>query len=258
MYEGAGYDFLFRTDHWVASREPETSDPNRLLWINGIELDGVDRDGASYDVVCLGDFTDLAPQMGLQAGIESAIGQGGLTILAHPYWTGNSLHEALKHPFDGVEIYNHVGGWLNGKSDAVFLWDAMLEQGRNILAFAADDIHMQPEYDCWNGGWIEVNAKARTTLEIMTAIRAGNFYSSCGPSFYNLECDGRKIHVAASPVRAIRLVGPRGMGVHQGHWKNGTITQATFDIPSDWSYARLEIVDELGRKAWSNSLFSGK
>ncbi|NLE28670.1 MAG: hypothetical protein GX629_03250 [Phycisphaerae bacterium] len=251
MYEKAGFDFLFRTDHWISSNEPETNDPNRLLWINGIEIDGPDPDGSNYHVVCLGNFTGLTREMGLKAGIESALRQNGLIILAHPHWMGNTLDDAIKYPFHGVEVYNHVCRWSNGKSDGAFVWDSMLIQGRNVLGFASDDTHGG---NCWHGGWIVVNAKSRTVDEIMSAIRAGNYYSSCGPDFHKIEFDGQQVHVETSPVSAIRLVGPRGEGKRLGNCENNTITHGTFEIPPNWSYARLEIEDEPGRRAWSNTL----
>ena len=44
MYAGAGYDFLFRTDHWVVSEVGGPSDggtpASPLLWLDGTELDG--------------------------------------------------------------------------------------------------------------------------------------------------------------------------------------------------------------------------
>ncbi|MBL7077809.1 MAG: hypothetical protein ISS31_10085, partial [Kiritimatiellae bacterium] len=34
MYAGAGYDFLFRTDHWVASDTSKDAESYPLLWID--------------------------------------------------------------------------------------------------------------------------------------------------------------------------------------------------------------------------------
>ena len=109
MYASAGYDFLFRTDHWVASdaNGDETED-QAILWMDGIELDGRDQTGSGFHVVCLGTFTGITREMGFVPALEAARAQGGLLILAHPHWMGNSLEDALRWHFDGVEIYNHV------------------------------------------------------------------------------------------------------------------------------------------------------
>ncbi len=38
MYASVGYDFLFRTDHWVASDTAQDTDAYPLLWLDGAEL----------------------------------------------------------------------------------------------------------------------------------------------------------------------------------------------------------------------------
>ena len=108
MYAGKGYDFLFRTDHWVASdvaaeAEAEAADAH-LIWMDGIELDGRDYGGSAYHVACLGSFTGMTREMGFVAALEAARSQGGLLILAHPHWTGNSFEDALRWRFHGVEV----------------------------------------------------------------------------------------------------------------------------------------------------------
>ena len=118
MYAAAGYHFLYRTDHWVASDVAADSFDSPLLWMDGIELDGTDHTGALYHVVCLGTFRGIECGMELEAGIEAARAQGGLVILAHPFWSGNTFADALRWKFDGVEVYNNMCGWLNGKADS--------------------------------------------------------------------------------------------------------------------------------------------
>ena len=135
LYAGAGYDFAFCTDHWVASdlrKEAKKSSP--LLWLDGIELDGRDDQAAYFHVVCLGRVTGLRRED------------------------------------------NHVCHWLNGKSDGAVHWHAMLKRKPATLGLAADDAHLRAEHPGWNGGWIVVNAAARTADAILTAIRRGNYY----------------------------------------------------------------------------------
>ncbi len=152
LYASAGYDFLFRTDHWVASDATADTTSFPLLWIDGIELDGCDRTGAYFHVVCLGKVQDICCDNGFEAALMSARAQGAMTILAHPHWTGNSLDDCLRWEFDGVEVYNHVCHWLNGKSGGMVHWDAALMRNPNTLALAADDAHLSPEHPGWNGG----------------------------------------------------------------------------------------------------------
>ena len=254
-YAGAGYDFLFRTDHWVCSDVAADSDDYPLLWLDGIELDGRDDAGSYYHVVGLGSFGGITREMGLVAAMQAVRAQDGLLILAHPQWTGNSFDEALRWDFHGVEAYNHVCQWLNGKGRAGAYWNAMLSRNPGTLGVACDDAHVRPEHPGWNGGWVMVNAPELSRPAVMAAIRAGNFYSSTGPEFHTIACDGANVAIETSPVQFARLVGPGYLGKRVGNFEGALFTDATFDIPPDWAYAYFEIEDGCGRKAWTNTLW---
>ena len=255
MYAGEGYDFLFLTDHWVFSDAETDGADAPLLWLDGVELDGRDSEGAGYHVVCLGTFDGITREMGFLGAMEAARAQGGLLILAHPHWMGNSFGDAKRWSFDGVEVYNHVCHWLNGKGDAGAYWNAMLAQAPNTLGLAVDDAHIRPEHPGWNGGWIMVRAPSRSRAAIVDAIRAGHFYSTCGPEFHALECEGRSVRFTSSPVQFARLVGPAHWGQRIGSFDGVRLDEAAFEVPEEWSYAYLEIEDAEGRRAWTNSLF---
>jgi hypothetical protein len=256
MYADAGFDFLARTDHWAASRYADQPDRGPVVWLDGVELDGPMPGGRFCHVLCIGTFEGIDREAGLDKGIETVREQGGLVILAHPYWCGNTVEDALSGEFHGVEIYNHVCRWLNGKADGLYLWDAVLEQQPNVLGFAVDDAHLRPEHPGWNGGWIMVNAAAKARRALLASIKMGNFYSSCGPEFRSITCEGRSVTVRTSPVSHIRLVGPGPLGARVGSFEGETFTEATFDVPPDWETARIEIEDPERRRAWTNTLFA--
>jgi hypothetical protein len=255
MYASVGYHFLFRTDHWVPSDCLADKQPYPLLWLDSIELDGQDSTGAAYHVVCLGTVKDISREMGFMAGLEAVRAQGALLIVAHPHWCGNSLDDCLRWPFHGVEIYNHVCHWLNGKSGGLVHWDALLRRNPNTLAFAADDAHLRPEHPGWNGGWIVVNAEACTRPAIMDAIRRGNFYSSCGPEIRSIALDGEDLIMNTSPVRFVRLVGPGWNGERLGSFDGPLLTDLRMRVPAAWKYTYVELEDQNGRRAWTNNLF---
>ncbi|MDT8389817.1 MAG: hypothetical protein RRC34_04835 [Lentisphaeria bacterium] len=256
LYASAGYDFLFRTDHWVPSDVGGDPETYPLLWLDGIELDGNDATGAYFHVVCLGKVEGIRREDGFEAGLKAAIKQGAITILAHPYWSGNALDDGVRWALDGVEIYNHVCHWLNGKSDGRTHWDATLMKKPTTLGLAVDDAHLRPEHPGWNGGWIMINAPVRTTAEITRAIRQGNFYSSRGPELYDLRLEGDVLHVKSSPVQLARLVGPGANGRRAGTFDGELFESFTLEVPPDWQYAYLEVEDSTGKKAWTNSLFT--
>ena len=257
MYATAGYDFLFRTDHWVASDVAgEDGADGSLLWIDGIEIEGLDGVGGYYHVACLGTCRDIEKEMGFVAALESARSQNAILILAHPYWMGNTIEESLRYEFHGVEIYNHICQWLNGKGCSAYVWDAMLRQRPETLGFACDDAHITAVHPGWDGGWIMVNAAERTPEALLNAIRAGNYYSSCGPDFYSIEQVGNGLRVRTSPASFVRLVGHAYQGSRVGSFDGESTTEAELELPPEWTYARLEIEDSERRCAWTNLLFT--
>ena len=254
MYAGAGYDFLFRTDHWVASDVESDDAEYPLLWCDGVELDGVDSTGSAFHVVCLGKFTGMDREIGLEDGIAKAREQGGVLILAHPAWCGNSFDDAKRWNFDGVEIYNHVCRWLNGKGDGRVYWEKMSVENPDTLSFATDDAHLKDVHPGWNGGWIMINADTLSRESVSHAIRGGNFYSSQGPEFKNLEFDGKRVKAEVSAVQFARLVGPASTGDRIGDFESASIDEFEFEISDDAPFAFLEIEDADGKRTWSNNL----
>ncbi len=257
LYHGAGYDFLFRTDHWSLSDVSQDPQAYPLLWLDGVELDGLDERGAYFHVACLGSLKGIAPEMSFPQALASVRKQGGLAILAHPHWTGNRLEEALSLPFDGVEVYNNVCQGMNGKGYAGPIWDSMLEERPDLLAFASDDTHLGDGNPDWNGGWIMVNALACARENLLQAIRAGNFYSSTGPEFHSITYQSGRVCVQTSAVKYIRLVGPRSACEKIIDPHGCGLTQAEFEIPTHWNSAYIQIEDDTRQMAWTNPLFLG-
>jgi hypothetical protein len=254
LYAAAGYDFLFATDHKIASDMENTVASSPLLWLDGIEIDGSDNAGGFYHVVCLGKVQGISAETPLVEAMESARKQNALIVLAHPHWMGNTLDDALRWGFDAVEIYSHISRWLNGKSEGLVHWQAMLKSNPATLGLSVDDAHISLDHPGWNGGWVMVNSAACSRKEILDAIRRGNYYSTCGPEFLNIESDGTSVNILTSPVQFVRLVGPDSAGDRLGSFDGKEITSASMKIPFDWPYVYLEVEDRQGRRAWTNTL----
>jgi hypothetical protein len=224
--------------------------------LDGVELDGHDATGAYFHVVAIGCRDGIDRESGLEAAMAEARRQGALLVLAHPLWTGNSAEDALRHGFEGVEVYNNVAEWLNGKSSGAFHWDRMLDRSTAVFGSAVDDAHVNADHPTWNGGWVAVDAPVRTPAALLAAIRAGRFVSSRGPTIETLEAEGSEVTVTCSPVRFARLVGPAHRGQRLAAADAQALTRATFVVPEDWAHARLEIEDDRGLRAWTNALFA--
>ncbi|MHC4872726.1 MAG: CehA/McbA family metallohydrolase [Planctomycetota bacterium] len=256
MYAGAGYDFIFITDHWISSDLKKSHPDAPLLLIDGNELDGR-KDNSTFHIVCLGKTEGLNKEDGLDAAVKKAREQGAVIIMAHPRWCANKVDDAFKFDFDGVEIYNHVTHYMNGKSCGLTYWDAMLAENTSTLNFASDDSHLKPKHLGWNGGWITVNTDKLDDSSILSAIKTGNYYSSCGPEFKSIKVENNTLIVDTSPVEFIRLNSQQA-GCKSTRAEEGTeLTHVEIDltIPKEWDYMYLEIEDKAGKRAWTNTLF---
>lgn len=250
IYADADYDFIAITDHWKTFIS--NGDRQPLVILNGVELDGHDAEGSYFHVLVVGLQHPIPGGKPLPEAIAMAREQGAVVIWAHPYWTGNSVTEAARHDFDGMEIYNHGCQCEIGKGYALTHWDAILESKPGFVGIAVDDAHFRSESMFWGGGWVMVNAENRAPETILGAIRQGRFYASQGPSFESIAVADDRIEIAMSPVRFARLVGPREKGVwlHEPH----DFSEAAFQLPRAWDYVRIEIEDVEKSRAWTNPI----
>ncbi|MGD2097284.1 MAG: CehA/McbA family metallohydrolase [Desulfobacterales bacterium] len=255
MYAAENFDFVAVTDHWCLPEFNGNRKKLPLLVIDGVELDGFDKAGVYYHVLALGASLKIpTAARNFEKALQAARSQEALLIWAHPHWTGNSPTEGLRHHFHGMEIYNHSSHCENGSGYALSYWDYVLNQHPDCLGFATDDSHFVPEQEYWKGGWIMVNAAACAREEILHNIRRGNFYATQGPEFKAIEYSYDRVRVETSPVAYIRLIGSRMTGSWVKAKENAPLLQAEFQLPSDWPYARIEIEDIDGKRAWSNPL----
>jgi hypothetical protein len=270
-YERAGFDVLALTDHWVRTVQPST---DRLLVLPGTELDAsMGAPGREAHVLGLGvaadplrpgaEFPSLAETV---AWIEEA---GGLPFLAHPYWSGLRTEEfAGCDGLLGLEVYNAACELEVGRGTAGVHWDEALEtDGRPWLGLVVDDSH-HPGFDT-SVAWTWVRAAERSLVAVLESLRTGAFYGSTGPRIERLAVDGATVEVTTSPARSITLMTgrTRGASVNAGRLgyssrgevlersADGAITAARLVAPRQAPYARLEVADSNGGKAWTNPLW---
>lgn len=258
-YAERGYDFIAITDHMMPFVGSEYGGRLPLLVLDGIEIHGKDEQGAPYHVVCIGGVKGITKDMILTQAMKIARAQGGFLIWAHPPWSGNSVADGLRHHFNGIEVFNYSVEQSIGKGLGAFHWDFALEQQPDMVGFATDDNHFLDDLPPQVGGWIMVNAAELSSPAIMDAIRKGNYYSSAGPEFKTIRLEqGNRVVTETSPVVYTRLLGPQSACKVRADINKKEVTSAHFRIPDDWAFARLEIEDAGGRKAWSNPLLRSK
>lgn len=282
-YRSLGYDFAAITDHFKYNLINFAPDSGILL-IPGIEYGAQlmkwDYGYMCHDTVCLGptkedgngfEQDDFGPPRDsvvdneiYQKCLDEIYAKNNIAILPHPEWsrTPLSMFDCLKG-LTAIEVYNH-GGALGSEMDADngLYWDQLLAQGKRIWGVAADDAHGEWNY---GGGWVMVNAK-KDVNSVLEAIRTGSFYSSTGPEIYDFYVDDDKIaHIKCSPVKKILMqnalhttrLAPKNER-NEPVFDVDLLTEASFkveDHKGKYRYCRFTIIDENGKKAWTNPIF---
>jgi len=144
-------------------------------------------------------------------------------------------------------------------------WDELLETGRSCPALVTDDSH-HPGFDSGHA-WTWVRAR-RTQESVLEALRTGRFYGSTGPVIHDVDARDSEVVVRCTPARSVTLLTGRtsGTAVNAGRlgYSHGAdvlettpddlIVGARLDRPETAPFARVEVVDAWGRKAWTNPL----
>ena len=264
-YADLGFDVLAITDHWYVT----DVDHDRIVVIPSSELTA--RSSSAHgeaEVLALGvsELPEVSePFPDIEALAAWIAGRGGVPFLCHPYWSGLRAEDVLAAPsLAGIEIWNGASEVLQGNGLSTVQWDDALQQGLMVMGLATDDCHA-PGKDS-GFGWTWVLARERSGPAVIDALRRGRFYASSGPRILDVVIDDESVTVRCSPARSVRLrSGPwDGCAVNadpgMGNWRSetrelddeGLITVARFEYPEFWRWARAEVEDERGRRAWGN------
>jgi hypothetical protein len=266
-YERAGYDVVALTDHWHRSEAP--SSPG-LVVLAGVELNCVLPDDRDGHVLGIGIERDPAELEGERRGLgetgEWIVGAGGVAYLAHPYWTGvRPAGFALPPSVTGIEVFNAGCELEVGRGLSSVHWDELLEDGRSCPALVTDDSH-HPGFDS-DHAWTWIRAE-QTAAGVLDALRKGRFYGSTGPVVEDVDAADGEVVVRCTPARSVTLLTGRtsGTAVNAGRLgyrygaeilettADGLIVAARLDRPEKARFARVEVGDAYGRKAWTNPL----
>lgn len=248
----AGYDFFALTDHdRITSLE---ADRGSLVVLPGAELSlGRTRQGSPFHCVAVGLAKPLPPSFPSPATALAWVWeQGGFPIVAHPHWSGFSSDElAAVEGLRAIEIYNHGCARENDKGHALAYWDDLLaRQGPAVWGVAADDAHWRDSD--FGGGWVMACADTRSISAILESLRAGRFYSTCGPAIEAIELDSGRLLVRTSGAASIYWIGPGRLGWSRHAPPGQTLTEAEFRLKGHPDWVRVEVRDGQDQWAWSN------
>ncbi len=265
-YSECGYDVVALTDHRRYNREnlaPELG----LLIIPGMEIDdNFDGPGVHcYHTVVLGRDGEDNPfsqdqmfeggtattQESYQKKLDMLHKAGQLTMYCHPEWSNTPVREfeRLEGNF-GMEIWNSGCAVENGLDVNAAYWDELLIQGKRIFGCATDDGHAMDQH-C--NGWVCVNAEKEQDA-VLGALKAGAFYSSCGPEIKDFYVEDGKVVVECSPCCDVAFRS-NCFPLRRKYDRSGGIVRHEASLPDFIKYVRVTVTDSEGRRAWSNPIF---
>lgn len=256
-YRDHGYDFVALTDHRVLS-DTSALATDSFITIPGMEMHGPDPWlGINYHIVGLGirSFDRSNDEWGPQEAIDRVNADGGLAILAHPYWLGQTAADMSElEGFVGMEVFNSICDRNVAKGLSAVQWDDFGDTVGITWGFASDDTHWA--YGEKGRGWVMVRTTEFSQRGLLDAMRAGHFYSSTGPEIHEVQITPSQVQVHCSPARRVSLVTARASGSSQ-HAEGGVLLErATLDRRGPPAYPerylRVEVEDEAGRVAWTN------
>jgi predicted metal-dependent phosphoesterase TrpH len=261
-YKRQGYDFLAVTDHFMDRFGYPICDTctfrsGDFTTIIGSELHAPSLShGERWHLLAVGLPFEFPPPSEDEDGpgiARRAAEAGAFLAIAHPNWYSLSLKDALtiEHAH-AIEVYNHTAHHHNDRGDSWHLADQMLMAGRRLSAIATDDAHFSGRPDFF-GGWVHVKSESLQPDALLEALKQGHFYASQGPQIHDISVSDQELTVVSSPARAIFLTGP---GSKSRHMRADRLMTATFPLEQfQGSYCRVTVVDDYGRRAWSNPIW---
>lgn len=261
-YRQAGYDFLTISDHFMERFDFPITDTtayrgNSFTTILGAELHApAISTGEKWHIVAAGLPADFAPTSETETGAElaqRAADVGAFIGLAHPAWYHLTLDDALTiECAHSVEVYNHGAALKTDRGNGFYLLDQMLAKGKRVTGYASDDAHFKGNDD-GAGGWMMVRSETLDPDDLLTAMKAGQFYSSQGPQIHSVSIEGNEIVVECSPAISVIAV---GYGSTSAKKIGLGITEARLSLPRFKDrYFRVIVSDQFHRKAWTNPVW---
>jgi hypothetical protein len=263
FYRNAGYDFLALTDHFLERYGWTISDTRPLRADDFATLIAAElhaprtKVGELWHIKAVGLPLDFTPPVNGETGPElaaRAAETGAFIGLVHPSWYGLTTEDARQIPFaHAIEIYNHGSAVeVDRGSDWPFC-DLLLNDGWRLSGYASDDAH-HLTHDCL-GGWVQVKAPSLDPDLILAGLKQGHYYSSQGPEIADIAVaeDGAEVRIACSPATTVAIT---GRGARSQSLRGEALEAAVFPLGRfEGSYFRVTVIDEAGRKAWSNPIW---
>ena len=201
--------------------------------------------------------------------IRIANENGFFVTYNHPVWSLQNYPDYCGlEGLWGIEVFN-TGCVVNDQlPDTTVPFDDLLRQGKSVFPICADDSH---EIKGCFGGWTMVKAPKLDYDSVISALLAGNFYSSTGPEIRELWIEDNNLHIRTSGDAKIVTVITDWRNEANRRFplqKDGDECVADFPIRRfgrkyreknypGWenTYIRFEVEDGNGKKAYTRAFF---
>lgn len=267
MYRDNGYDFISVTDHFMQkfdfpvtdTRQYRTPDFTTLI---GAELHAPElENGTIWHLVSVGlpdDFAPLAEGENGPAIARRAWDTGAFVGIAHPSWYSMTMNDirSVEHAH-AIEVFNQASHMSGDRGDSWQITDQILAEGRRVTTFGTDDSHLRNNLPDKFGAWTMVKAAELDPAALLESLKSGHYYSSQGPLIHKiaLNSDNSAIVIHCSPASSIKVVGPGPLYDYE-HGAGLTRSILTLErFVGNASYCRVVVVDEAGKRAWSNPIW---
>ncbi|MFD5766374.1 CehA/McbA family metallohydrolase [Streptomyces sp. NPDC127049] len=264
VYRDAGYDFLAVTDHFKAAYGFPLTDtrPFRtpgFTTLLGAELHAPRTEfSPEWHVLAVGlplGFAPPGPSETARRLARRARAAGAFIGMAHP--AASLLTEADAESLDAahaVEVHNALSA-REGRGDSWHLTDVLLNRGRRLSAYAADDAHFQPQDPPGCAAWVQVRAASLDPEALLAALKAGHYYASTGLELRDIRLRRGVLSVRCSPARKVMVTGGvPGVLLVEGEG----LTECALPVGMfGGGYCRVTVEDARGGCAWSNPIRLG-
>lgn len=180
-----------------------------------------------------------------------------LVIVNHPSWSRMAYEDLLSlRGITAFEVINS-GCYTDGCGTDERYWDYCLSKGRRLLGLSGDDTHHYgPDQIVCGTAFTMLQADEFSRAGLVAAIKAGSFYASMGPVIHDMRIQNDVLHMEFSPVKNVMIVS-RDFTAKGFFNPGGTLESIDWPIKDRLKYFRVELVDQQGRKAWSQPVFPG-
>lgn len=264
VYQEAGYSFIAVTDHFSERynfpiTDTQTSHGAAFITLLGAELHAPATElGDEWHILAVGLPTNFAPTAKTETAPEltaRALAAGAFVAAAHPHWynlSENDIHSLGQ--IHAIETYNGTAIDDSDRADSWYLLDNLLARGGHYFACTTDDAHFDPARSDALRAWVWVKCPELEDNSLLTALKAGDYYSSTGPLIHAIDViAGEKVVVHCSPADRIFVTG-KGANFVAAHGTNlieAEISLRNFTSP----YCRITVRDVNGNRAWSNPIW---